>query len=996
MPMPLVQEGLKSTDHTIVHAHGMVVDIHTDKAIVKILGQAAPVLNRIFKRLRPMLKRINNTRLEKPGKALHGLGTQITADHIHTQRQRQPGLLVPPLSEIYNFFKSTGFISDLPFVDNQTKIREPFFNRIKNLVKRNKNRLDRRLIKLECQKGCGELSRHRDFFPAETVCRHVLPGNQHRAVFVTDAGARPHHRVAVRHIRVGVTGNGRDLQFAAEGSLVQAFDILNDMLHPKAFHRDLFLGKSIEHEGIVWIRAVSYPDKPGLGRRHSEQYTQSYPPEQGRKPPLFKGSLWILPAYGYNETMWKKLCIPLSLLMAVSPMRTFAQTESPETLSIENLALPKALGKIEERFKGSSPSWIIQIQDVHAHAIAQENIASLVEHLREAYGITVIAMEGGWDTTRLSESRALPTSREKQTLARALMENEYINGPAYAALFSPIPMDLVGIEDPELYGQNRTASLKHQQAMTSISEKLTVLEKKMLQEKTTLFNAELKPFDDALTAFREGKKAEAFLPLMVREAAARQVDFSDLGQVVLFEKALGMESSLDKDKLRDEAVRLMKTYKSSRMNFEELLKSGKIPEEKIIHYPASRQYQELLSLQDEISYKLFFQELEEAIARVQKILFKSDEEKALAEKWERFLVAKNILTLKATPDVVRYYAEEQVAMESEIRAAGLEAEFRSALEFYSLAMKRDRIFFDALTNNPRLSGNILLVTGGFHTEGISEKLRESGRSYLTITPDLGGASPDERIYLDRLGDNIAPAQTLSAIQNRYFTEAFDKGFVRGVNFLKTDRDVRKAIDLVFKTTAASPAREAASPAMTWETYSALSKEEKISLIKGWIRKSREGIPHAILVILSSDLETLLKDPPGAALWENAVRSERANTVALIYKTPGDIPEAAIGGKFRLQRVQGENVAEVIQSSLFQEKYKEMIARQAVAAIAGDTESDFGSGILTLPNTTPVSFLYRAFLANPQLRNLVKRPEFLSSLKEILSEVEHLDNFFQAA
>ena len=75
------------------------------------------------------------------------------------------------------------------------------------------------------------------------------------------------------------------------------------------------------------------------------------------------------------KTLMRALFFGLSCLWAFP-----SQAESPDPLySLENFALPATLGKIEEKFQGQSARWVIQIQDVHGHAAAQENIAGIVD-----------------------------------------------------------------------------------------------------------------------------------------------------------------------------------------------------------------------------------------------------------------------------------------------------------------------------------------------------------------------------------------------------------------------------------------------------------------------------------------------------------------------------------------------------------------------------------------------------------------------------------------
>ena len=104
----------------------------------------------------------------------------------------------------------------------------------------------------------------------------------------------------------------------------------------------------------------------------------------------------------------------------------FLHAETAEPLPLASLAIPKSLGKIEDRFEGPSKRWVIQIQDVHAHSLAQENIAAIIDHINRNYKVETIALEGGWSETSFPKSWAVPASREKQLLAQALLEEAHL------------------------------------------------------------------------------------------------------------------------------------------------------------------------------------------------------------------------------------------------------------------------------------------------------------------------------------------------------------------------------------------------------------------------------------------------------------------------------------------------------------------------------------------------------------------------------------------
>ena len=54
-------------------------------------------------------------------------------------------------------------------------------------------------------------------------------------------------------MRIGMDADGGDVQFAAQGTLVQSLDVLQDVLETIALHRDQVLRQRVKHERIVRV-----------------------------------------------------------------------------------------------------------------------------------------------------------------------------------------------------------------------------------------------------------------------------------------------------------------------------------------------------------------------------------------------------------------------------------------------------------------------------------------------------------------------------------------------------------------------------------------------------------------------------------------------------------------------------------------------------------------------------------------------------------------------
>ncbi len=679
-------------------------------------------------------------------------------------------------------------------------------------------------------------------------------------------------------------------------------------------------------------------------------------------------------------------------------MAPLLHSETGPGVSLQNdpaqLAIPESLGKIQTRVSSGSPRWVIHIQDIHAHLGAQENIAAILDHLNIVYGIKTVALEGGWSETTFPESWGLPNSREKQMLARGLLEEGYLNGSGYAALFSSLPLKLHGLEDPALYQKNREMYLRHLAIREKVLGLVEEWRKRLTAQKTAVYNNAFLGFDAALNDFREGRKAETFLPDLLRTAAGHEISLTDLDQVSLFKQALEAEKSIDKEKLQAEAARLTDAHKNDRLHFEELLRSGKVPEEKLRYYPEALKFRDLVKLRDMISYRVFFAQIEEAISRIKEKLFLTQAERGLDASWTRFLVAKRLLLFQAVPEDLKAFASWQEALRSESADAGLGPALEISLGFYALAQKRDAVFFEKIMTDPALSESIAVVTGGFHTDGLSARLEEAGISYIVITPDLGSEPAiTEALYFKRLKDSIAASATLSEMQNRFLIPAFDRAFVAGIQILKETRSIVKAVESVALALQGKAATSPAGPGVPRKSlditgFTSWPVQKKKAALRDWFKTAREGRVPLVLAAKTSTLQEILKTDMGLSLWNAFVAPERTYTVGEVQDRE-EYLDALIGIKAKILRIKPE--PDETFAAVLEKRFKDPIEKNTLAVIDGDYTS---ARTLVLP-VHPVSI----FLARLMLEESVSGTldaGILDAMGEILEEMLQAQGLLEKA
>lgn len=679
------------------------------------------------------------------------------------------------------------------------------------------------------------------------------------------------------------------------------------------------------------------------------------------------------------------------ILALVLFLASLSSRASAAVLDPGKLEVPEALGKIEQRYEAEGSRRVIYIQDVHAHLTAQENIAALIEHLNAVYGIDTIALEGGWSDTRFEQSWGLPPSREKQLLSRALLEDEQLTGPGYAALSTPTPLHLVGIEDRNLYEKNRQIYLLHLAGRDKTLDSLRAYHERLEARKKDAYSPELLDLDRKLNAYYNHEDQGRFLPLLIEKAAAAEIAFDDLGQIEIFHETFVAEKAIDKERLKREAARLLKDSPDPRLSFEELLRSGLFAPEKLPHYPESVRYLALLELRARLDYRRFFAEAETLIARLKESLYRSPEERLLDATTNRFRVAERILLLRATPDDLISFDRVSAQTVSDLHGSGLSKALSLGLSFYDAARERDRIFFERITADPDLAGNIAVVAGGFHATGLGDQFRDAGISHTVITPDLGKEKHNEALYEERLSDVIASAQTLSHLQNRYLTTAFDRAFAEAVGYFTTHpRDLPGAIERVLapvtRTDEAAPAPERLSADAA--AFLTASREDQLAGLRQWILNTNQASVRMVLVLSARQLRALLETDLGRTLFEQ-VRNERLNTMLLFYEDLLEVPDEAIGGRFQVDRKPADSRDTALS------RYEDVLSQGRIAFIVDPGKTSPDPRGLALP-LDPASFLFRVFLENEGLKALVGNPAFFDTLRDLLLEIDNLEKFLSAA
>lgn len=415
--------------------------------------------------------------------------------------------------------------------------------------------------------------------------------------------------------------------------------------------------------------------------------------------------------------------------------------------SIRKIAIPS---------DAQSNKIVIHIQDVHLNEEAQHNIGDVVRKLIQKNQVSLVGLEGTFKLLDFSGFQTYPNREAVRKVTDYLLKINKISGPVHALmnLNSKFP-EVFGVDDYRDYNSNVEAYRLSQPLQISQLDNLKKLKDKLAKKKISIFSSDLLAFDQQVERFRAGK---ALLPEYLGVLMAGQAKKSP--NLESFVEALTMESKFDFKKVEAErtvmiqrlAAKQNPAQTASLLNFTISFRAGEITPADfyqflqqlcqkaglpLSNYPAMQNYVRYVLLCDKIDF-------EDVMAQVGNLerdgyirRSKSPEETALiAESRSQYLVGQ-LLNFALTPEEWNEYK----SLNSQTMRTGpknILSGLQHFEDFYLCAERRDaKLAQNLLHQMAARDGHVaVLVTGGFHSHGIRQKLLQAGITTIEFTPKL--------------------------------------------------------------------------------------------------------------------------------------------------------------------------------------------------------------------------------------------------------------------
>lgn len=422
--------------------------------------------------------------------------------------------------------------------------------------------------------------------------------------------------------------------------------------------------------------------------------------------------------------------------------------------------LARASGRVQKvsvpaGFSPTSPL-VLHIQDIHGNEQAQRHIGALIESLVSKRQANIIGLEGTTGVIALQRFQNFQNREAVRRAADFLLRDQKISGPIYAALKGegswPVTM---GVENPALYWANVTAYRTAAQAQNNVRARLARARHRLDTQKKEAYSPALWALDRAVHAY---SKRQLSLGDLVN-ALPPSDDWVALAQ---FRKSVSLEKGLDFTQVESERTRLISELER-RLPASDLsalvqgvrdFRSGRVRTGDFYKQLASLAHRAGIEINRSSSLSAYFRYVELAdgidvdqlsteLAAAEKKAFNrlanTPYQRRLVKQSRRLILTERLAEFVLTP--VEWKEYDTVPHQKRPK-------YMSPFEaFYNQALARDKAMSKNMLNllcrkdaGPFVG---VLVTGGFHAEGMTDQLVRAGASVVSFVPRLENVEIDD-------------------------------------------------------------------------------------------------------------------------------------------------------------------------------------------------------------------------------------------------------------
>ncbi|MDR1941179.1 MAG: hypothetical protein LBQ47_02525, partial [Endomicrobium sp.] len=456
--------------------------------------------------------------------------------------------------------------------------------------------------------------------------------------------------------------------------------------------------------------------------------------------------------------------------------------------------IPLSIGKITSVNDKQSASVIINIQDLHSHGDTQRNISSLIDIIASKYNLSGIYTEGGVGNVDVGWINQVQDASLREQIIEKLLGDGYLTASEYYSMKSGKTYLFKGLEDEKIHNANikRLADIennqnKYENVLNKVKKEIKILNKIYTNDRNVRFNATIDNYNSGKIS---GAKFYKLIKRYVDDINANpskynsvtKLDIDNYPNIKFYLKMTNEALKVDNNRASAELRQIIMLLKDSLSfkqygslledtnNFQDIEKttefiSGflkanpdiKVKHENLDKLIAVNEWARLLNpvellneqrqLSEQIKFALSYNDTEAEIS------FITDFEKYFRNYLTASLTQDDWLYVKKNLDMFIEIYDKYAAVN---HIKEIETDFLQLNAYYDINTDRNEIFLLNLIdknasasssdkinfygNAPEMLKNAkdvkIVITGGYHSEGLKNLLSQKEISSIVITPNV--------------------------------------------------------------------------------------------------------------------------------------------------------------------------------------------------------------------------------------------------------------------
>ncbi len=449
----------------------------------------------------------------------------------------------------------------------------------------------------------------------------------------------------------------------------------------------------------------------------------------------------------------------LSFLLLFSSLlgTGFANTVSPLPVN-----LPDSLCSVDKVIPISAKKKpVIYIQNAHLNYDVQKNIESILDYLAKEKRLSVICVEGASGNIDTSIMKYYPLDNFKAKITDKYVREGIISGVESFAVNNKKDIPLMGVDDEKLYADNIAeyifCSGIYENVKSIVSCEKAGIENQLIRDTELAEYIGLKNSEGKNTYF------ERYIRWLFKNIENYGIDISSYKSLAALYDMKRYQEKIDLDTLNKEIsevesgilnnspqnedildlANLRLDFLSGRDGYRYIYRLKELFEKdggNFKRFENLNLYYYYLISAKEYKGEEFSRESEIAEKRIVKLYLKKKKGlRKVLNKWLDISLLEKIIALRAVPADIAIFRKKKDIFKREFSFLNDDV-IRHYLKFYNLAERREKEIVRNYLRIYKTEKFPVLVTGGYHTNGISALLKKKGIPVFVVTPKIKNAS----------------------------------------------------------------------------------------------------------------------------------------------------------------------------------------------------------------------------------------------------------------